>query len=77
MAEILFWLFFLTLAYTYAGYALVLFALVSLKKLMGKGRKVSATGDAEPDVCLFVTAFNEKDYVFQKVENSFRLDYPR
>ena len=77
MAEILFWLFFLTLAYTYAGYALVLFVLVSLKKLMGKGRKVTATGDAEPDVCLFVTAFNEKDYVFQKVENSFRLDYPR
>ena len=77
MAEILFWLLFLTLAYTYAGYALVLFVLVSLKKLFGKGRKVIPTGDAEPEVCLFVTAFNEKDYVFQKVENSFRLDYPR
>lgn len=33
--------------------------------------------DLEPDVCLFVTAFNEKDYVDQKVENSFSLDYPK
>ncbi|HRX12652.1 MAG TPA: glycosyltransferase family 2 protein [Draconibacterium sp.] len=31
----------------------------------------------EPDICLFVTAFNEKDYVNQKVENSFSLDYPK
>ena len=31
----------------------------------------------DPDVCLFVTAFNEKDYIKQKVENSFSLDYPK
>ncbi|MFW5774603.1 MAG: glycosyltransferase family 2 protein, partial [Tangfeifania sp.] len=33
--------------------------------------------DYEPDVCLFVTAFNERDYIHQKVENSFQLDYPK
>ena len=30
----------------------------------------------QPDVTLFVTAFNEKDYVHNKVKNSLELDYP-
>lgn len=29
-----------------------------------------------PEVCLFVTAFNESDYVEQKVQNMFSLNYP-
>ncbi|GAP67562.1 glycosyltransferase, catalytic subunit of cellulose synthase and poly-beta-1,6-N-acetylglucosamine synthase [Bacteroidales bacterium 6E] len=77
MDEFLFWLLFVTLAYTYAGYALVLFVLVTIKKLLGKRREVLPEWTTEPEVCLFVTAYNEKDYIFQKVENSFRLDYPR
>lgn len=77
MAEFLFWLLFVTLAYTYAGYALILFVLVSLKKWLGKQTKPLPKEPFEPEVCLFVTAYNEKDYIFQKVENSFRLDYPR
>jgi len=30
-----------------------------------------------PEVCLFVAAYNEAEYVVAKVENSFQLNYPK
>ena len=75
--QLFFWILFFILFYTYIGYALLLYLLFRLKKnkLLEKDK---ATEELfEPDVCLFVTAFNEKDYVVQKVENSFALEYPR
>ncbi|WP_321343333.1 glycosyltransferase family 2 protein [uncultured Draconibacterium sp.] len=75
--SILFWLFLFILVYTYVGYALVLWFFVGLKKLFKKNELFAANGDFEPEVCLFVTAFNEKDYIDKKVENAFSLDYPK
>ncbi|QIA07561.1 glycosyltransferase family 2 protein [Draconibacterium halophilum] len=75
--SVFFWIFLFLLFYTYVGYALVLWFFVGLKKLFGS-RKVLVENEAyEPEVCLFVTAFNEKDYIDQKVENAFSLDYPK
>ena len=74
---VLFWILLFILFYTYVGYALVLFVLLKLKKLLFPNRFIKTDNSYEPDVCLFVTAFNEKDYVQQKVENSFSLDYPK
>jgi cellulose synthase/poly-beta-1,6-N-acetylglucosamine synthase-like glycosyltransferase len=77
MATFAFWFLFLVLLYTLAGYGGILFILVSFKRLSGKKSSSSDPGQFEPDVCLFVTAYNEKDYVRQKVENSRALDYPK
>jgi len=74
---IVFWILLIILIYTYIGYALVLFLLLKIKKLLFPGKGTQPDPLYEPDVCLFVTAFNEKDYVKQKVENSFSLDYPK
>jgi cellulose synthase/poly-beta-1,6-N-acetylglucosamine synthase-like glycosyltransferase len=74
--KLLFWILFFLLFYTYVGYALVLFVVVRIKKIFFP-LKTELKADYEPDVCLFVTAFNEKDYIHQKVENSFHLDYPK
>lgn len=74
---ILFWILLFILFYTYLGYALVLFVLLKLKKVLGQTNHPKSEKLYEPEVCLFVTAFNEKDYVQQKVENSFSLDYPK
>ncbi len=74
---ILFWILLFILFYTFVGYSLVLFVLLKLKKLLFPNRFLKTDKTYEPDVCLFVTAFNEKDYVHQKVENSFSLDYPK
>jgi cellulose synthase/poly-beta-1,6-N-acetylglucosamine synthase-like glycosyltransferase len=40
------------------------------------GKRNAFQNDFEPKVCLFVTAYNEMDFVGQKIENSFALDYP-
>lgn len=74
---VLFWVLLFILFYTYVGYAFFLFVLLKLKKVLFPGHTFNADKSYEPNVCLFVTAFNEKDYVKQKVENSFSLDYPK
>lgn len=77
MASIFFWLLLATLVYTYAGYGILLWILTAISRLMIPPEKAGEESDQEPDVCLFVTAYNEKEYVKQKVINSFSLDYPR
>lgn len=74
--SILFWLLLCIIFYTYIGYGLVLWVLVQLRNLFKKSSKEYDLS-YEPEVCLFVTAFNEKDYIEQKVANSFALDYPK
>jgi cellulose synthase/poly-beta-1,6-N-acetylglucosamine synthase-like glycosyltransferase len=76
IVTVLFWTLLFLIFYTYAGYALVLWFLVLLKKLFLPGNVLSFQNDFEPNICLFVTAFNEKDYIAQKVANSFSLNYP-
>ena len=74
---VIFWVLLFVLFYTYLGYALILFVLLKIKKMLFPNRFLETDTSYEPYVCLFVTAFNEKDYVQQKVENSFLLDYPK
>ncbi len=74
---ILFWILFFILVYTYVGYASLLFVLLKLKKKLFPNRFIKTDKNYEPEVCLFVTAFNEKDFIHQKVANSFSLDYPK
>ena len=73
----LFWLMLVTLFYTYAGYGFILHALVRIKLWLKPPKIIKDNLGYEPEVCLFVTAYNEKEYVDQKVANSFSLDYPR
>lgn len=73
----IFWILFVILFYTYLGYALLLFILTLAKKLFFSGKKVKLNRNFEPEVCLFITAYNEKDYIAQKLENTFALNYPK
>jgi len=73
--KIIFWLFLFIVFYTYVGYAILLFILVRIKRLLKKSKSTTPV-EYEPEVTLFVAAYNEKDYVEEKVLNSFSLDYP-
>jgi cellulose synthase/poly-beta-1,6-N-acetylglucosamine synthase-like glycosyltransferase len=74
--KLFFWVFFFLLLYSYVGYPLILFAIIRIKSFFPTGKNNRVFG-YEPDVCLFITAYNEKDFVSQKVNNSFQLDYPK
>jgi cellulose synthase/poly-beta-1,6-N-acetylglucosamine synthase-like glycosyltransferase len=75
--EIIFWFFVFIVVYAYLGYGILLYFLVKLKETFVKRKITDTTGLFEPEVTLFVAAYNEKDFVDMKLKNSFSLDYPR
>ena len=75
--KILFWVFLFILFYAYIGYGILLYFLVLLKRLIKFGHKKYFDPTYEPNVTLFVAAYNEKDYVRDKLDNSFSLEYPK
>jgi cellulose synthase/poly-beta-1,6-N-acetylglucosamine synthase-like glycosyltransferase len=76
--EIAFWILLLIVFYTFAGYAILLAILLFFKKLLKRSNADNRTKIAElPRVCMFMAAYNEKDYVDAKVANLLDLDYPK
>jgi len=73
--KIIFWIFLFIIFYTYLGYGIVLYFLVRIKRIFKKPSPINT--DYEPEVTLFVAAYNEKDYVNEKVANSLSLEYPK
>jgi cellulose synthase/poly-beta-1,6-N-acetylglucosamine synthase-like glycosyltransferase len=73
--QILFWVLIFVVFYAYLGYGIVLYFLVLIKRLFWSGSSLT-NEDYEPEVTLFVAAYNEKDYVDAKVANSFEMEYP-
>ena len=77
--KIIFWCCLLLVAYTYVGYAIVLYLLVVVKRAV-KGRPVKAVLPADeqlPDVTLMICAYNEEDIVTEKMKNTRALSYPK
>ena len=74
--KIIFWMLFFIVFYAYVGYGIILYTLVLIKRVLRKSGKKVADHSYEPDVTLFIAAYNEKDFVAEKVKNSLELDYP-
>ena len=75
--KIIFWVLVFIVFYAYLGYAILLFFIIRIRRLLGLGKPYGGNNGYEPDVTLFVAAYNEKDFIDMKVKNSLRLDYPR
>jgi len=77
--EIIFWLSGFVIFYTYGGYGIFLFLFLKIRSIFGLTKPFAAplSENNLPEVCLIIAAFNEKDYVDQKIKNSLSLDYPR
>ena len=76
--KIVFWVLLFIVFYTYIGYGLLLWLLVTIKHLV-KGKAAPAdlpADEALPTVTFMVCAYNEQDIVEQKMENIHALDYP-
>jgi len=70
MALAIFWLSIFFLAYTYAGYPLVVALIAAVRP------KSEYESDFVPSVTLLVTAYNEELIISNKIENSLAIDYP-
>ncbi len=73
---IAFWFFFFVVFYTYLGYGILLYLIVKIRRISGICKNRIENADYEPDVTLFIAAYNEKDFVAEKIRNSRELDYP-
>ncbi len=77
MIYIYFWIFWITLSivlYTYVGYGIIIYILA--KVFPFKKNSLSLVYSFEPSVTLVIAAYNEEDYIEQKIKNSLSLHYP-
>ncbi|MEI6048256.1 MAG: glycosyltransferase family 2 protein [Bacteroidota bacterium] len=71
-----FWFLFFMIFYTYIGYGILLFLIVKIRRMTGLYKTITPDPAYEPEVTLFIAAYNEKDFVAEKIRNSHELDYP-
>lgn len=77
LLKLLFWMLLLTVFYTYIGYGILLFAIIKIRRLFKIGTIAGTYYGYEPEVTLFIAAYNEKDNVKAKMNNTLELEYPK
>ncbi|MGB1204721.1 MAG: glycosyltransferase family 2 protein [Chitinophagales bacterium] len=78
MVTFLFWASFLVIFYTYIGYAMLLWGLVQLKKMFFKAIPYQKIAENDlPSLSIVIAAYNEVDFITQKIENTLALNYPK
>ncbi len=77
--KLIFWLSLFIVFYAYVGYGIVLFAMIKIKRLFGKSPKnTDAPKDEDwPKVTFVVAAYNEEDWIINKIKNCLEFDYPK
>ena len=71
----LFWIGFTVVVYTYVGYGLVIY-LLSKFKSRSKTPVVQDEG-LLPEVTVLIAAYNEEQFIEEKIKNTLTLDYPK
>ena len=74
--KIIFWTLLFVVFYAYIGYGILLYVLIKIRRILGFSKRNQVFEALEPDVTLFISAYNEKDFVAEKIKNSRELDYP-
>lgn len=75
--KIVFWSLLFIIFYAYVGYGILLYVIIKIRRMFGIGKKQEQLADYEPEVTLFIAAYNEKDFIAGKIKNSLLLDYPK
>ena len=73
---ITFWVALFLVFYTFFGYGILLFAMVKIKRLLGAKKRARYTFDELPSCTLIVAAYNEADFIEEKIKNTLALNYP-
>lgn len=74
--KIFFWSCAIIIFYSYLGYGILLFLLVKIKRLLNSKKSAVLPTLNLPKVALVVAAYNEEDYILEKIENTLHLNYP-
>ncbi len=71
-----FWISIFIVFYTFFGYGILLFFLVKLRILFFRKRKIPDNGGNWPTLTVMVAAYNEEDFIIEKIRNTLSLTYP-
>lgn len=74
MLAYLFWGLLFLIIYTYVGYPILLFGLTKIKLRFAPSSE--QTGKELPSLALIIPAYNEREYLDEKIQNCFKLIYP-
>ncbi len=72
---ILFWVSLFIIFYAFLGYGLLLFIVIKIKRLFKGTIKIKQESPL-PVVTLLIAAFNEEDFIKEKIKNCLEIDYP-
>jgi poly-beta-1,6-N-acetyl-D-glucosamine synthase len=75
--KLIFWLLLLLVFYTHLGYGLLLFLMVKIKQLFVKRAAPGFEESNLPEVTFIVAAYNEQDYIEDKIRNCLAFNYPK
>jgi cellulose synthase/poly-beta-1,6-N-acetylglucosamine synthase-like glycosyltransferase len=73
MLELFFWLNVLVVVYTYLGYGLILLVLNLMFFRKNSNKKITTE---KPGVSILIAAYNEEDWIVEKIKNTLSLNYP-
>jgi biofilm PGA synthesis N-glycosyltransferase PgaC len=73
---IIFWVSLFLIFYTFFGYGILLFILVKIRGIIFGIRKIPGNEGNWPTVTVIIAAYNEEDYITDKIDNTLALDYP-
>ncbi|MFO7828874.1 MAG: glycosyltransferase family 2 protein [Bacteroidales bacterium] len=74
--ETIFWILLIVIVYSYLGYPLLLIIVNFLQRWVKPKRKVEISTNL-PDVTMLIAAYNEIEFIEQKVNNTLSLNYPK
>lgn len=73
---LVFWISLFVVVYTYIGYGILLFLIVKIKAIFQPERSCFYNDAGLPEITLLIAAYNEEDFIEEKIKNSLLLKYP-
>ena len=71
-----FWIALFLVFYTFFGYGILLYILVRIKRLLVRSKRKLYAFEELPSCTIIVAAYNEADFIKEKIENTLALNYP-
>lgn len=75
--EFAFWIMLFTAFYAYIGYGIVIFLLDKAKKILFPKQRYAFDPHFIPSTTLLIAAYNEEEFIRQKLDNCLELEYPK
>lgn len=74
----IFWLSVFIVFYTFIGYGILLYFIIRLKRLIAGTKPQKPVDIASlPSCTLIIAAYNEQEYMHDKIQNTLKLEYPK